>query len=82
MPSPEVTITDLKRILRSAAGADENVDLDGDILDVEFRTLGYDSLALLETTARITQEFGIKLGDDVAATATTPRAMLAVVNGS
>lgn len=81
MTSAVVTIDDLRRILREGAGADENVDLDGDILDVQFAELGYDSLALLETAARVTREFGVKLDDDVATSVTTPRELLAVING-
>lgn len=81
MTTPAITLDDLKRILREGAGADEGVDLDGDILDLEFADLGYDSLALMETAARITREYGIALDDDAALAATTPRSLLTVVNG-
>lgn len=77
----EVTIEDLKRILREGAGADENVDLDGEILDTDFDVLGYDSLALLETAARITREYGVTLDDEAATSARTPRRFLMLVNG-
>ncbi|MEU3524137.1 acyl carrier protein [Streptomyces sp. NPDC038707] len=80
MSHQEFTIDDLKRILREGAGADEAVDLDGDILDTDFEELGYESLALLETGGRIEREFGITLDDDVFTDARTPRALLAVVN--
>ncbi|HEX6970550.1 MAG TPA: acyl carrier protein [Micromonosporaceae bacterium] len=82
MSDRTLTIDDLKRILRECAGADEQVDLDGDILDTEFIDLGYDSLAMLETSSRIEREYGIKLDDDTVVSATTPRAFLALVNGS
>ena len=59
----QLTIDDLKRILREAAGQDETIDLDGDILDTSFEDLGYDSLALLETGSRIEREHGIELED-------------------
>ncbi|MFD0206397.1 MULTISPECIES: acyl carrier protein [Saccharothrix] len=81
MTTPTITLDDLRRILRQSAGADEGVDLDGDILDLEFADLGYDSLALMETASRITREYGIALDDEAALTATTPRRLLAVVNG-
>ncbi|GGP66127.1 MULTISPECIES: acyl carrier protein [Streptomyces] len=74
------TLEDLKRILLEAAGADEGVDLDGDILDTEFEVLGYESLALLETGGRIEREYGISLDDDALTDATTPRALIDVVN--
>jgi act minimal PKS acyl carrier protein len=80
MAGMTLTITDLKRILREAAGEDEGIDLDGDILDLTFEDLGYDSLALLETGSRIEREHGIELEDTTITVAETPRALLAVVN--
>lgn len=77
----EVTIDDLKRVLRESAGADENVDLDDEILDTDFDVLGYDSLALLETAARITREYGVTLDDEAVTSARTPRRFLKAVNG-
>ncbi|AJF67760.1 MULTISPECIES: acyl carrier protein [Streptomyces] len=74
------TLDDLKRILLEAAGADEGVDLDGDILDTEFELLGYESLALLETGGRIEREYGITLDDDALTDAVTPRALIDAVN--
>ncbi|MDA3645738.1 acyl carrier protein [Saccharopolyspora indica] len=76
------TIDDLRRILREAAGVDENVDINGDIHDLEFEELGYESLALLETATRIEREFGVELEDSVITEARTPAALLAVVNGA
>ena len=75
-------LADLRRILREGAGADEGVDLDGEILDTAFDDLGYDSIALMETAARITRETGTPIDDDALTPATTPRALLALVNGS
>jgi acyl carrier protein len=80
MALQELTIDDLKRILREAAGETDGIDLDGDILDVTFADLGYDSLALLETGSRIEREQGIALEDSTIADAGTPRALIAVVN--
>ena len=75
-------LADLRRILREGAGADEGVDLDGEILDTAFDDLGYDSIALMETAARISREYGTPIGDDALTPETTPRALLALVNGS
>ncbi|WP_190191460.1 acyl carrier protein [Streptomyces minutiscleroticus] len=75
-----MTVDDLMKIMRAAAGQDENVDLDGDVLDVPFADLGYDSLALLETAVRIEREYGTRLADDLATTARTPREFLTLVN--
>ncbi|MBU6533796.1 acyl carrier protein [Streptomyces sp. NPDC057245] len=76
----ELSVEDLTSIMRSSAGEDESVDLDGDILDSAFTDLGYDSLALLETVARISRDHGVELGDDVLDDVETPRDLLAVVN--
>ncbi|WP_299527728.1 acyl carrier protein [uncultured Streptomyces sp.] len=68
------------RILREAAGEDEGVDLSGDIADVPFTDLGYDSLALLEVGSRITRDFGISLPDEELDEVETPRAFVDLVN--
>ncbi|HSV65423.1 MAG TPA: acyl carrier protein [Mycobacteriales bacterium] len=75
-----LTLDTLVRIMRESAGEEEGVDLDGDILDTLFIDLGYDSLALLQTTGRIERDFGIELDDYVLAEAETPRALLELVN--
>ncbi|NED81170.1 acyl carrier protein [Streptomyces sp. SID11233] len=84
MPVPDThtafALDDLRRILREAAGTDEEVDLDADILDTTFDALGYESLALLETGGRIEREYGIALDDDTLTDAETPRALIDVVN--
>ncbi|MFK4070899.1 acyl carrier protein [Streptomyces sp. NPDC029674] len=81
MSTPTFALADLTRILLEGAGADDGVDLDGDILDRDFEDLGYESLALLETAGRIEREYGIALDDDVFAENRTPRALIAAVNG-
>jgi minimal PKS acyl carrier protein len=80
MATRELTIDDLKRVLRAAAGEGEGADLDADIMDVSFDELGYDSLALLETGSRIGREHRIELSDSTLTDARTPRALLASIN--
>ncbi|MBW4718307.1 acyl carrier protein [Saccharothrix obliqua] len=80
MAVDKFTIEDLTRILREAAGADEGVDLDGDIAETDFEELGYESLALLETGGRIEREYGISLDEDALAAARTPTALVDLVN--
>ncbi|MGW2746917.1 acyl carrier protein [Streptomyces sp. NPDC001450] len=75
-------IEDLRRILVACAGEDDAADLSGDILDMTFQDLGYDSLAMMETAARITQEYGVDLSDDEITEVATPRALLDLVNRS
>jgi minimal PKS acyl carrier protein len=74
------TIADLKRLLLASAGADETVDLDGDILDARFDELGYESLAVLETGRLIERELGITLPDSALTESDTPRALIEAVN--
>ena len=76
----EFTIEDLVRILIASAGVSEEHDLTGDILDIPFDELGYDSLALLQSATKIQEEFGVSVPDDAVAEFTTPRATLTYVN--
>ncbi len=78
--SEAFSINDLRRILLEGAGVSESGALDGDILDTEFEDLGYDSLALLETSGRIDRELGIRLPDSAVIESRTPRALLQTVN--
>jgi minimal PKS acyl carrier protein len=77
-----MTMNELCAILIECAGADEAAALQGDIADVEFEELGYDSLALMETAARIKQRFGVSIPDEQIAQLTTPAAVLDVVNAA
>ncbi|MFF8380345.1 acyl carrier protein [Streptomyces sp. NPDC015661] len=78
----QLTLDALRTILVACAGEDDSADLSGDILDVTFEDLGYDSLALMESAARIEREFGVSLDDDDVNEALTPRLLLDLVNGS
>jgi act minimal PKS acyl carrier protein len=79
MSDSAVGIAELRRILRDSAGVEAGVDLDGEILDITFEDLGYDSIAVLETAAKITQEYGVSIDDDVLTVSTTPRELLALI---
>lgn len=78
----ELTLVGLTTILRESAGEDESFTLQGDILDMPFSDLGYDSIALMETAGRIQVDYGVVLADDVVAEASTPRDLLRLVNRS
>ncbi|MEU4469087.1 MULTISPECIES: acyl carrier protein [Streptomyces] len=73
-------LTDLIALLRECAGEEEGVDLDGDVLDVPFADLGYDSLAVLQTTGRIERDWDVLLDEEAIDEADTPRAFLDLVN--
>ena len=77
-----MTMDELREILIECAGEDEAAALRGDIAEVEFEDLGYDSLALMETAARIKQRFGVTIPDEEIAELRTPATVLAAVNGA
>jgi minimal PKS acyl carrier protein len=77
-----ITLDDLKRVLKESTGVEPDPEFGGEITDIEFEELGYDSLALLETAARISREYGIALDDDVVADARTPGELLKMINDS
>ncbi|HZR52016.1 MAG TPA: acyl carrier protein [Streptosporangiaceae bacterium] len=77
-----LTLEDLKATLRAAAGEDDSIDLDGDILDTEFGELGYDSLAILETASLIGRRFGVQLPEDEVGELQTPRQLIDFVNAT
>ncbi|MFI9724244.1 acyl carrier protein [Streptomyces sp. NPDC052396] len=76
----QFTIDDLKNMLRKAAGEDETTHLDGDILDVSFEDLGYDSLARMETVSLTERAYGIALAEEEIEAITSPREFLGFVN--
>jgi minimal PKS acyl carrier protein len=80
MLEKEFTAADLRRILRAATGTGEELGSDADILDVSFEDLGFESLALLETGARIQREFGVTLADSALVETATPRSLMETVN--
>ena len=75
-----LSIADIRRILIESAGFDGAPDPSGDISDTPFEELGYDSLALMESAARIQQDFGIRIPDDEITEVETPGALLDLVN--
>ena len=76
----EMTLEHLRGTLIACAGEEDSVDLSGDVLDVPFADLGYDSLALMESAAMIERDYGIELPEEEVARARTPRALLHLVN--
>jgi minimal PKS acyl carrier protein len=74
----QFTLDDLRRILR--AGAGDSGTLDGDIADVTFSELGYDSLAVLELSSRVEREYHVSIPDDAVFEMRTPGDAVAYVN--
>jgi act minimal PKS acyl carrier protein len=75
-----ITLDDLVLVLTECAGADDDVTLTGQNLDVPFTDLGYDSLALLETAALMKHRFGVDLTDEEVTGIETHREFLDRVN--
>lgn len=80
MATAQFTLDDLRRILLEAAGVEEGVDLDGDILDTSFAVLGYESIALLETGGLIEREYGVTLDEACLDEDATPADLIAAIN--
>ena len=81
----EFTIEELKRIMKESAGEDESLIVEGDVMDMTFEDLGYDSLALMETTSRVERSLAVKLPEEewqaaVMVERSTPRDLLRFVN--
>lgn len=76
----EFTLDDLKRILRASGGEPDVTSLDGDIGDVTFGDLGYDSLAVLELASRVEDEYAVVVPDSAVQELPTPGAVIAFVN--
>nr|ABX71141.1 Lcz24 [Streptomyces sanglieri] len=74
------TLDDLVDLTRTYAGESEEGALDGDIVDVLFTHLGYDSVALMEVLSQIKHQYGIDLSDDSVDALRTPRAVIEKVN--
>lgn len=74
------TLDDLREVMRACGGVEEGVDLDGDIADVSFEELGYDSLAVLEMAAKLQNHLGVVIPDEMAEELLTPRALTEFVD--
>jgi minimal PKS acyl carrier protein len=77
-----VTIDQLVDLMRTCAGEDEETQLNGDVANRTFAELGYDSLALLETTALVKREYGVAIPDDTIGELVTPGALLDHINAT
>lgn len=76
----QITVPELQVILRQCAGEDATAQPLQLAADQPFDELGYDSLALMETQARIKQDFGADLPDDAVDQTTTPQQLVDIVN--
>ncbi|GAA3192089.1 acyl carrier protein [Actinocorallia longicatena] len=70
----------LRGILIDCAGGDDVDALRGDIRESSFEELGYDSLALMETAARLKRDHGVVISDERLTEVRTPVELLVLVN--
>lgn len=77
----EITVEDVKRILREAAGVDESIDMgQAGVAEMTFSALGYESLAVLEFGNRIEREYGLAMPDGELGNDKTLRQVVEYVN--
>lgn len=74
------TLDDLRTIMRESAGELEIDALTVDVANTCYVDLGYDSLALLEVTARIKQTLNVAVPDAALVCSATPAATVTAVN--
>ncbi|MEU1488174.1 phosphopantetheine-binding protein [Streptomyces sp. NPDC005752] len=74
------THAELVDYVRRAAGEDDEVGLDGDIAEVTFADLGYDSVAMVEVTLLVERELGISLPEEKTGKDATPKEFVDLVN--
>jgi minimal PKS acyl carrier protein len=76
----QITLRELRAIMRECAGEDEFAQPLEHAADQPFDELGYDSLALLETHSRIKRDYGVELTEDEGASLKTPRELIDYIN--
>lgn len=76
----QFTLDDVRRLIRACAG-ESGAELDGDIAQITFEELGYDSLAVLEMAAKVQQEYGIAMPDEAVEQMRTPQQAVDYING-
>jgi acyl carrier protein len=78
----QLTIDELKTVMLRCSGLPDQASVAGDIRDVTFEDLGYDSLAVLEIASAMQRQYKIEISDESIETMTTPGAVLDFVNGA
>jgi act minimal PKS acyl carrier protein len=75
-----MSMDELRGIMIACAGGDDLETVHGDVSGVSFEDLGYDSLALIETAAKLKLEHGVDIAAEQIIEARTPRELLILVN--
>jgi minimal PKS acyl carrier protein len=77
-----LTLDELKTVMLRCSGLPDQASVEGDIRDITFEDLGYDSLAVLEIASAMQRQYKIEISDESIETMTTPGAVLDFVNGA
>lgn len=75
-----ITTDDVLETLYENAGEPDAGAPTGDVSDVDFADLGYDSLALMEVASVLGKQLGIAVSDDIVVDARTPQAFADLIN--
>jgi act minimal PKS acyl carrier protein len=75
-----VTLSDLDRILLECNRGEPVVEIDAGLLDVSFYEIGYDSLLLLQAIDRVSEEFDVRIPEELLELAETPRMLLEMID--
>jgi len=73
-------LRELQDVIRECAGEDESAQSLVDAANEPFDQLGYDSLALLETQARVRRDYGVDFSEADLSDIATPQEFLDFVN--
>jgi minimal PKS acyl carrier protein len=74
-----ITIDEVRELMRDS-GEEETADLNGDIADVAFTDLGYDSLAKLELAGRLQRTYQVTVPDEAFLDLQTPGQTVEFIN--
>jgi act minimal PKS acyl carrier protein len=76
----QLDLPELLRIMRECAGEDEALASSGDVARTDFASLGYDSLALMETATKVARDYDVDIAEDELASVRTPAEFIKIVN--
>lgn len=78
--SQKFTLDELRELMQTCAGVEDDIDLSAEIDDIEFADLGYDSLAVLEVASQVQRKYGVPMPDECVEYMKTPRTAVAYIN--
>ncbi|MEY9948935.1 acyl carrier protein [Kitasatospora sp. GAS1066B] len=80
MPTPQVGLIELSRILAACGGEESCTELSEEVLDESFYELGLDSLAVLQAVGVLARTYQIAVPEELVVEAETPRMLLEMIS--